>query len=258
MTNFSDTDSIYLFTSLLVFAILLVMAIVYITFYRKKSSLLFERREKESQYQQELTHAIIEMKETTLSYIGQELHDDLGQKMSVAKLMVNHGLENATGEQREILLEINEIIGESIRDIRSLSKSFITEQIENLGLIESIQKEVARIDRLNLMKIQFTHNQNKIKIESKDGLILFRIIQECINNVLKHSRAKNMNIDIVDGDKTINITLKDDGVGFENDGNKKGSGLISMQKRANLIHTDFQLTSEKGKGTSISINYNKI
>lgn len=258
MTNFSDTDSIYLFTSLVVFAILLVMAIVYITFYRKKSALLFERREKESQYQQELTHAIIEMKETTLSYIGQELHDDLGQKMSVAKLMVNHGLENATGEQREILLEINEIIGESIRDIRSLSKSFITEQIENLGLVESIQKEVARIDRLNLMKIQFTHNQNKIKIESKDGLILFRIIQECINNVLKHSRAKNMNIDIVDGDKTINITLKDDGVGFENDGNKKGSGLISMQKRANLIHTDFQLTSEKGKGTSISINYNKI
>lgn len=258
MTNFSDTDSIYLFTSLLVFAILLVMAIVYITFYRKKSALLFERREKESQYQQELTHAIIEMKETTLSYIGQELHDDLGQKMSVAKLMVNHGLENATGEQREILLEINEIIGESIRDIRSLSKSFITEQIENLGLVESIQKEVARIDRLNLMKIQFTHNQNKIKIESKDGLILFRIIQECINNVLKHSRAKTMNIDLVDGDKTINITLKDDGIGFENDGNKKGSGLISMQKRANLIHTDFQLTSEKGKGTSISINYNKI
>ena len=67
-----------------------------------------------------------------------------------------------------------------------------------------------------------------------------------------------MNIDLVDGDKTITITLKDDGIGFENDGNKKGSGLISMQKRANLIHTDFQLTSEKGKGTSISINYNKI
>lgn len=139
-----------------------------------------------------------------------------------------------------------------------MSKSFITEQIENLGLVESIQKEVARIDRLNLMKIQFTHNTNRIKIEPKDGLILFRIIQECINNVLKHSRAKNMNIDLVDGDKTINITLKDDGIGFENDGNKKGSGLLSMRKRANLIHTDFQLTSEKGKGTSISINYNKI
>ena len=257
MTNFSDIDIIILFTSLLVFIILLIMVLVYIFFYRKKSELLFERREKESQYQQELTHAIIEMKETTLSYIGQELHDDLGQKMSVAKLMVNHGLESATGEQREILLEINEIIGESIRDIRSLSKSFITEQIENLGLIESIQKEVARIDRLNLMMIKFTYNENEINIESKDGLILFRIIQECINNVLKHSRAKNMNIDLVDSEKNIQITLKDDGIGFENDGSKKGSGLLSMQKRANLIHTDFQLNSEKGKGTSIILNYNK-
>ena len=125
-------------------------------------------------------------------------------------------------------------------------------------MIESIQKEVARIDRLNLMMIKFTYNENEINIESKDGLILFRIIQECINNVLKHSRAKNMNIDLVDSEKNIQITLKDDGIGFENDGSKKGSGLLSMQKRANLIHTDFQLNSEKGTGTSIILNYNKI
>jgi signal transduction histidine kinase len=258
MKAFSDVDFIYFFTTLLVLAILLIMIVVYIFFSIKKSELLFERQLKETKFQEELTLAIIEMKETTLSYIGQELHDDLGQKMSVAKLMVNHGLENAEGTQKEILLEINEIIGESIRDIRNLSKSFISEQVENLGLIESIEKEVSRIDRLNLMHIKFQHNTKKIDIKPKDCLILFRIIQECINNVLKHSRAKNMNISLKDKKNIVEIILKDDGIGFENHNPKKGSGLISMQKRANLINTDFQLTSTLGKGTIIIIVYNKI
>ena len=257
MTDFSPVDIIYLFTTLLVFAILLIMVVVYIFFYRKKSELLFERQMKDAQFEQELTLAIIEMKETTLSYIGQELHDDLGQKMSIAKLMTNLALENAVDSQREILLEINEVIGESIRDIRSLSKSFITEQIENLGLVESIQKEVSRIDRLNLMKITFDHSTKKIDIESKDSLILFRIIQESINNVLKHSRAKNMTISLLDEPQFVEIILKDDGIGFEKNKHKTGSGLISMLKRANLIKTDLDVNTIIGKGTTITIKYNK-
>lgn len=257
MTDFSPVDIIYLFTTLLVFAILLIMVVVYIFFYRKKSELLFERQMKEAQFEQELTLAIIEMKETTLSYIGQELHDDLGQKMSIAKLMTNLALENAVDSQREILLEINEVIGESIRDIRSLSKSFITEQIENLGLVESIQKEVSRIDRLNLMKITFNYSGKKVDIESKDSLILFRIIQESINNVLKHSRAKNMTISLLDEPRFVEIILKDDGIGFEKNKHKTGSGLISMQKRANLIETDLDVNTIIGNGTTITIKYNK-
>lgn len=258
MTSFSDIEFIYLFATVLVFSILLILVVVYIFFYRKKTELLFDRQVKEAQFQQELTLAIIEMKETTLSYIGQELHDDLGQKMSVAKLMVNHGLANAEGEQKEILLEINEIIGESIRDIRSLSKSFITEQIENLGLVASINKEVSRIDRLNLMQIHFEHSAESIEIESKDSLILFRIVQECINNILKHSRAKNMKIILKDEEHSVEIILEDDGIGFEINGDKKGSGLLSMQKRAKLIKTDFILNSSKGNGTNINIKYHKI
>lgn len=257
MTNLSDVEIIYLFTTALVVFIILIMVVVYLFFYRKRSDLLLDRQVKETQFQQELTLAITEMKETTLSYIGQELHDDLGQKMSVAKLMINHGLEDENGNQKEILKEINEIIGESIRDIRSLSKSFITEQVENLGLIQSIQREVSRIDRLNLMQILFEHDTDKIDITSKDSLILFRIVQETINNALKHSRAKNMKISLKNTPKAIEIILQDDGIGFEKENSKKGSGLISMQKRANLINTDFELKTATGKGTKITIHYNK-
>ena len=257
MTNFSDIETIYLVTTGLVIVIALIMIAVYIYFHKKKSELLLDRQKKETQFEQELSMAIVEMKETTLSYIGQELHDDLGQKMSVAKLMINHGLEDENGNQKEILAEINEIIGESIRDIRSLSKSFITEQIENLGLIKSIQREVSRIDRLNLMHINFEHNTEDTDIESKDGLILFRIVQESINNALKHARAKTITITLQDLPNSVEIILKDDGIGFEKDTSKKGSGLLSMQKRANLINTNFELKTSKGKGTEITIKYNK-
>lgn len=254
----SDFDYIYIFTTILVFTILFIMVVVYIFFHRKKSELLLEKQIKEAQFQQELTLAIIEMKETTLSYIGQELHDDLGQKMSVVKLMLNNVLENSDGAQKEILLEINEIIGESIRDIRNLSKSFITEQVTNSGLVDSITKEVLRIDRLHLMKINFEHNTDKVDIQSKDCLILFRIVQECINNVLKHSRAKNMEISLNDLGNSIKIILKDDGVGFDNIDKFKGSGLLSMKKRAELINTFLEISSEKNKGTTTTILFNKI
>lgn len=258
MGNLTDIETIYLFSTGLVIVISLIMIFVYIFFSRKKSEFLLDRQKKEAQFEQELSLAIVEMKETTLSYIGQELHDDLGQKMSVAKLMINHGLEDKNGNQKEILIEINEIIGESIRDIRSLSKSFITEQIENLGLIKSIQKEVSRIDRLNLIDIKFEHNVESTKIESKDGLILFRIIQESINNALKHARAKTMYISLQDLPNSVEIILKDDGIGFEIETEKKGSGLLSMQKRAKIINTDFEVKTAAGKGTEIIIKYNKF
>jgi signal transduction histidine kinase len=81
-------------------------------------------------------------------------------------------------------------LGECIQDIRNLSKTLITEQIIHFGLAESIEREVLRIKKLKLLKIEFITQKQDIDISPKHGLILFRIIQESINNILKHSRAK--------------------------------------------------------------------
>lgn len=258
MKSWTEYDLIIVFTVLLVFVLIIIMTTIYIFFYRKKTELLFDRQKKEAQFEQELASAIIEMKETTLSYIGQELHDDLGQKMSVAKLLINQSIENANEEQKPTLEEISNVIGESIKDLRNLSKSFISEQVEKLGLVESIEKESKRITKLKLLNIDFQHNTDLVKIKPKDSLILFRIIQESINNVLKHSKAKTLLIILEDSLQALKISLKDDGIGFKTNHIKsKGTGLLSIKKRARLINTKIFIFSKTGEGTEIILHYKK-
>ncbi|MDN5480242.1 MAG: ATP-binding protein, partial [Chryseobacterium sp.] len=94
-------------------------------------------------------------------------------------------------------------------------------------------------------------------ISPKHGLILFRIIQESINNILKHSRAKNVTIRVDDDQDTLRINISDNGKGFNTNQIQDGSGLKNMEVRAKLIHAEFSIQSELDKGTQTSITYYK-
>lgn len=256
--NLNEVDFLIILSSIIILIVVLMMILIYVFFLKKKSSLIFAQREKEALFQYELSLAQVEMKEQTLSYIGQELHDDLGQKLSVARLLNNQLISKLEEENKENLTEINNLIGECVQDIRNLSKTLITEQIEHFGLIDSIEREVKRINKLNLIELDFSFNKHDIDINSKHALILFRITQECINNVLKHSRAKNLKIKISDEENLLKICLKDNGVGYDSTKINDGSGIKNMKNRAKIISADLNITSETNKGTEISIFYHKI
>lgn len=237
--------------------VIFIMVFIYMIFLRKKTSLLLEQKEKDIWFEKELANTQVEIKEQTLNYIGQELHDDLGQKLSVARLRHNQLLNKIQGVHIKELEEINELLGECVQDIRNLSKNLITEQIVHFGLIESIEREVSRIQKLRLLTIEFVFNNHDIDIPAKHSLILFRIIQESLNNILKHAKARYVMIFIEENLETLEITIKDNGEGFQHDAVKDGSGLKNMQIRARLLNATFKIKSIPNTGTTTKILYTK-
>ena len=255
--NFSDTDLLIIVTTFIILTVVLMMVSIYGIFIKKKSALLLAQQRQVALYEQELAIAQVEIKEQTLNYIGQELHDDLGQKLSVARLMTNKISFSTDTDREEIATEINSLLGECIQDIRNLSKVFITKQVEYFGFVESLEREIFRIKRLNLLEVDYASNNHDLDINSEHALILFRIVQECITNVIKHSKSKEIELKVVESPNNIRIFVNDKGVGFRNNERKSGSGLQNMSSRAHIINAEFQVNSVLDVGTKITITYKK-
>ncbi|WP_285268783.1 sensor histidine kinase [Kaistella rhinocerotis] len=253
----SSTDIIVILCSIIILIVLLILIVIYGVFIKKKSELLLIHQQKEAIFEQELARSQVELQNQTLKYIGQELHDDLGQKLSVARLMTSK-LKHADPADLRIVEEINLILGESLQDIRNISKSFITPAADVGDFVESLEKEVFRIKRLSLLEVDYRINRHHLPINADHGLILFRIIQECITNVIKHSRSKSIQIIVEDRPKQTKFVISDKGIGFKTARNFEGIGLKNMINRAKIINAEFKISSEENQGTAVTIIYKKL
>ena len=252
----SSSDLIVILCSVIIFIVLLILIVIYGVFIKKKSELLLIHQQKEAIFEYELARSQVELQNQTLKYIGQELHDDLGQKLSVARLMTSK-LKNADPSDQRIVEEINLILGESLQDIRNISKLFITPAAEVVDLVESLEKEVFRIKRLSLLDVDYRINNHHLPINADHGLILFRIVQESITNVIKHSRSKSIQIIVEDRPKQTKFVISDNGIGFSTAPNFEGIGLKNMINRAKIINAEFKISSEENQGTAVTIIYKK-
>ena len=246
-----------LLISYFISVILLLVGFVVVFFYvfqKRKNKLLIEKWEAQRRYEQEIVNSRLEIQEQTLKNVGWELHDNIGQLLSVAKMQLNMlgaALEASTKEQ---VMEIGEIIGSSLKEVRSLSKSLNNEVVGHLGLENSITNELDRFERLKMLKVDFRISGEKTDIPQKDSIVLFRILQEFFSNVIKHAKARNLQVELKYGEK-LRIKVVDDGVGFDVEQVQKSSGLINMKSRAELIGAEFHLHSVPGEGTRLHINY---
>lgn len=253
----NDSDLLILYSTIVILLVISMMFFIYSYFLKQKSIFLIKQKQNELEFKEALSFSQLEIREQTLTYIGRELHDDLGQKLSVAKLLINQLECEKIDFSKEKINEVNQILGECIQDIRDLSKTYITEQVEHFGFIDSLEREVGRIKKLNLIEIELECNNLDIDIQSKHALILFRITQECITNILKHSKAKEMKIKILDQVGHVKIIIIDDGKGMESEKEYHGSGMKNMRSRIKMINGYFNLISEKDKGTFTHITYIK-
>ncbi len=250
----NDINILIILLTIVVITVVFVMFIIYSFFLKKKGELLLKRQDDIIEYQKQLSNTKAEIRVQTLNYIGQELHDNIGQKLSVARMMLGSNLQADNAEARE---EIYKILGESIQDIRDLSKTLIIDNIGNFNFIESVEKEVHRINKFKLIKVYYSVNRQEIDLEIHHSIILFRIIQEAINNVLKHANAKEMKIIINDEKTILKIEIEDNGKGLC-DAENKGSGLTNIYNRAKFINAKVNMESVPNSGTLLSINYMKF
>ncbi len=244
-----------------VFLVLFIVAMVFL--YQSRQ----QRYEKEmvklkEEFDQELLRSQLEIQEKTLKTISQELHDNVGQMLSVVKLtMASAGIDKQHLAYQTIF-ESREILNKAILDLGNLTKSLHTDRITQIGLEQAIEFEINTIRRTGLMPIEFTHNKNdstKI-LDPQKSIFLFRMFQEILNNTLKHSKATLVNVSInYTKDDIFILAVKDNGVGFNVEEKKDkpsasgGVGLKSMINRAKLISAKFIINSIIGTGTSITI-----
>lgn len=197
------------------------------------------------QHQQEVMDAEREATQQTLSDLGRELHDNLGQTLAVARMGLDMELQERPGHAR--LAVAHDAVSGTIDELRRLSHSLITDMWNERSLTEAIAREGERIQRVSRVQVI---------VELEDGLpepkadvktVLYRVFQEVVTNALKHSGASKLRI-ALSGREALEMMVVDNGAGFDTDVTGANGGLHSIHRRCALVGYEAKCTSAPGQG----------
>ncbi len=211
------------------------------------------REEEEKQRHKLITEAVIRAQENERSVIGLELHDNVNQVLTTVKLH-NEMLLEGTGDPQTILPRTLKYLQDCINEIRSLSKRLSGPTLGKISLEESVKELVDSINATS--KIRIVHqisgfDNQALKKELHIGL--YRILQEQLNNVLKHAEASEVFVHLERKEKAIRLCVSDNGKGFLAHDQKAGIGLMNMQTRAESLDGTFELQTEPGRGCKMKV-----
>lgn len=229
--------------------------VFFITFQKRKNKLIYEKFEAEKRFEKELTQSKLEIQEQTLKNVGWELHDNIGQLLSVANIQLNILTGKTEEPEKSAIAEIKAVVANSLQEVRSLSKSLNNEMVHYAGLEASVKDELFRFKRLNILDTDFHISGESVELPQKDAIILFRILQEFCSNAIKHSKAEKLEVAFCYTPEELKIRVSDNGTGFNTEEVQKSSGLLNMKSRAELIQTDYSLKSSETMGTSLYLCY---
>ena len=208
---------------------------------------------------QRLAGKLITSQEEELRRLSRELHDDLTQRLAVLaieagklELDLNNVPQSLTSQVRTVGQIKDQLIKVS-EDIHSISRQLHPTILDDLGLVRAIESECAMLLSRKGLRIRFDKQNIPDTISKEVALGVYRIVQEGLKNIIKHSGAESADIFLKGGDNSICLTMKDSGIGFDPSQvrHKPGMGLASMRERAFLVHGDFSIESRPGQGTVI-------
>ena len=253
-------------TIFMVVATLLILGLVSFTililflYQRKQTAFIQGLETLKLDHEKSLLQTRLEMQEQTFQNISREIHDNIGLSLTLAKLNLNILELDKIEKTRELVAESVSLISKSISDLSDISKSLNSEAIAEQGLLNALQLEIDRLKKLNRFEIDFLVSGNPIYLDSQKELVLFRIVQEALNNIIKHADAKAICMDICFRPTKVQLRISDNGKGFSYADDKQEiqekmkAGLSNMQMRSTLIGGILDLKSEIGKGTTITVN----
>ena len=227
--------------------ILLSLVILIIVFtVRHKQNLLLHKSE--------LLQSQLEMQEQTFNTISQEIHDNVGQVLSLAKVQLNIMGQHKSFDEN-MLNDVKDSVGKAMTDLRDIAKSLNSERIKLASLPEITSIELQRINRSGLMQTAMQTDGAEQNLPDQKKLIIFRIIQEALHNILKHSGATNIEVSFYYDLTQLKIKISDNGTGFDMDllSKKDGLGLKNMINRAALIGGKANIESIINNGTFITL-----
>jgi two-component system NarL family sensor kinase len=236
-----------------------VLMISFLILYRSRHrKLIRESEQLRLSYERELLKSQLEIQEQTFRHISQEIHDNIGQTLSLAKLNISTmDPAQPTGMEQKIT-DSKKLVSQAIYDLRNLSHGLSTDYVADMGLARAIEHELEMIHKSGDQETLFQTEGDVYRLDKQREVIIYRIVQETLNNILKHAASRKIIIHLHYRPEEITLTITDNGKGFDLtplDLDKSyGLGIKNMHNRAQLMGARFQISSTLGEGTSVLVN----
>lgn len=213
------------------------------------------QEQRDTQHQQ-LTEAIISAQETERAEIGRELHDNVNQVLGAARLYLSAARKASESQKTELLNKSSGYLLNAIEEIRKLSKSLVNplQQMPTLEMaIIVLAQDLMDVHnfsiKVDVASVELANLSDRFKLN------IFRIVQEQLNNIIKHANATNIAVVLSSTDKRISMKITDDGIGFDTNLQRNGIGLSNIQSRTDLYNGTMKMISAPGEGCRLTIDF---
>jgi two-component system NarL family sensor kinase len=244
-------------------SILLLVLISLLAYFRyRKLKAEEEVRLKETIMEQQLlaTKAVLEAEDKERQRIATELHDGVGQLMTAAKMNLGalEGDLNLSADKKTAYQRITDLVTESAREVRDVAHNLMPNVLLKKGLSNAVQEFLNKIDS-KIIKVNLHAEGIHEKMDANVEAVLYRVIQECVNNVIKHSKASHLDISITNDVQGIAVNIEDNGIGFDASVIRgDGIGLSNTRSRIEFLKGEMEIDSKPGNGTLIAIYVPKV
>ncbi len=212
-------------------------------------------KDQEQRYGNELAQEVFKAQESERKKIGEELHDNVNQLLGVVKLYIEHAQAHPNSKD-EMLRRCSEYLTQAIDAIRGLSRSLVSPTLADIGLIESIREMIDNIRQLKDIEIELRHIQfAEHRLSDIQRLMVYRITQEQLNNILKHSRAEHVEIELKSAGEKVFLSIEDDGMGFNVREMSLGVGLKNIRHRLELFNGNMHIISAPAQGCKLEADF---
>ncbi|MGE5110238.1 MAG: sensor histidine kinase [Acidobacteriaceae bacterium] len=217
---------------------------------------LFRRLEELSEQRSDLAQKLIGTQESTLQYVSRELHDEFGQILTAIGSLLARVEKKAQPEQagwHKDLREVREIVQSTLENVRSLSQSLHPVMLDEAGVESAMQWYLSTVERQNGIAIHYEKSGASKPIGSDAGIHIYRILQEALNNAVRHSKATEVSVRLRFEPENLLLEIEDRGVGMQPNGSKRGIGLVAMRERAELLGGSIQWLPATNGGTVVRL-----
>ncbi|HLG40462.1 MAG TPA: sensor histidine kinase [Chitinophagaceae bacterium] len=237
--------------SLFILMLMIALVMLFRIYLKRKNKLLLEKELMSAQFEQTLLQSKLEIQEQTFRDIGKELHDNIGQVLSLVRLNLNTLNVEADDEK---ITSMDNLLDKALADLRNLSHSLDTDYIRKKGWQEPVIRLLQNLKNTGKYAIHAEPGNDLPPLGKEKPIILFRMIQEIIHNIVKHAEADTITMKTQKENDKLVITIQDNGKGFNTESGSDGAGLHNLKNRAKMINADLVITSQPGNGTTVSIS----
>jgi two-component system, NarL family, sensor kinase len=240
-------------TGLILFMATFIITIIFL--YRKRQH-TFEKNlvQLKLDYEKASLGSQLEIQEQTFQHISREIHDNINLSLTLAKLNL---ITMDWANNDKALLKVDnsiELLTQSIAQLSDMSKSLDADIINRDGLLSAVEEELQRIKKTGYFHVSYSVTGNPVYMNSQAELVIFRIIQEAFNNIIKHAHARTASLQLHYNHKWLQIEIADDGNGFDPELVPAGhhAGLNNMEARIKLLGGKMDIKSIPGQGSSLN------